>query len=149
MNESERRTLEEQNFPSEGMNTEQRNTYLNIIKHCKDICDSKFLVNDSSKCEIIEMRLKKDGMQIKINGILNIGSEENRCIDGYIFLYQNRTLVDTHITRLLSDGQILEYTVLDEFKIINGKLIRNSFYNDDMKTIASEIEDVSMKGMIK
>ena len=43
----------------------------------------------------------------------------------------------------------MEYTVLDEFKIIDGKLIRNSFYNYDMQKFEAELSDESMKGKLK
>jgi len=36
--------LDEQKFPYEGMNIEERNCYLNIIRNCKDICDSQYKV---------------------------------------------------------------------------------------------------------
>ena len=142
--------LDEQKFPYEGMTLDERNYYLSIITNCKDVSDSKYKVDGESKGQIMNLYFRKTNNQIRINGFLKVGSKtcENRCIDGYIFIYNNRILVDTHITRLLSDGCI-EYTVLDEFKIINGLLKRRSFYNCDMKSSEIEINDTVMKGNLK
>lgn len=141
--------LDEQQFPYENMSLEERNHYLNILKQCKDICDSKYEVNGEKQCQLVNMRLKKDAQQVSLNGTITIGQLENRCIDGYIFLEPSRIIVDMHITRLSPNKELLEYTVLDEFKLQDGKLIRNSYYNHDMKKILAEIDDELTKGMIK
>lgn len=143
--------LDEQRFPYEGINLEERNYYLNIIKNCKDIIDSEHKVDGESKSQINELHFKKVNNQVIINGSLIIGSrtKENRCINGYIFIENNSILVDMHIIRLSNNGAFMEYTVLDEFKIVDGFLRRNSFYNYDMREIEIEINDEIMKGKLK
>ena len=148
MNNLSKAVLDEHRFPYENMSLEERNSYLNILKHCKDICDSIYPVNGERKCQLCEIRLKKNNNKISLNGFLNIGLLENRYIDGYIFIEDSNIIVDTHITRLSQNGTF-EYTVFDEFQIVNGKLIRNSYYNSDMKKVTTEIDDEIMKGMIK
>lgn len=148
MNKLLETVLDEKKFPYEGMTLDERNSYLNIINHCKDVCDSIYKVNGISKCQILEMRFKKNGNQVRINGIMSIGTLENRCIDGFIFLEKDSIIVDALITRILKEGNF-EYRVLDEFSIVDEKLVRKSFYNQDMQIITEEINDSFMKGMIK
>jgi len=143
--------LDEQRFPYEGMTKEERNYYLNIIRNCKDIVDSEYKIDGIGNCEILQIHFKKRNNKININGSLVLGTQikENRTIDGYIFVENNRVIVDMHIIRLSKDGAFMEYTVLDEFKIINDKLIRDSFYNHNMNTTQTEINDEIMKGKLK
>ena len=144
--------LDEQRFPYEGMNIEQRNYYLNIIRNCKDIKDSEHKIDGESVCQILELSFKKKDSHVAINGLLSIGTDnvrENRCIEGLIFMESNNVIVDYHITRLCVGSVPTEYTVLDEFKLCDGKLMRNSFYNYDMKKIETEIDDEIMKGRLK
>lgn len=144
--------LDEQKFPYENMSLEERNYYLNIIKNCKDINDSEHKIDGQNQCQILELRFKKMNSQVYINGTLSIGTEnirEGRCIDGYILIENNSIIVDYHITRLLENTKPMEYTVLDEFKIVNGRLTRNSYYNYNMKNIETQLDDEMMKGMLK
>ena len=58
-NELLKEILDEQRFPCENMSKEERNYYLNILRNCKDICDSDNKVNGIGKCEILETKLVK------------------------------------------------------------------------------------------
>lgn len=140
--------LDEQKFPYENMTLEERNYYINILKSCKDICDSINKVDNQSKCEIVSLNFKKEGNVINANGFLTIGSE-NRCIDANIYISKKNIIVDMQITRLLSNGTNEVYTVLDEFTVQNDKLKRFSQYNVDMKSLYDEIENKEMKGRLK
>ena len=144
--------LDEQNFPYENMSLEERNYYLNIIKNCKDICDSEHKIDGIAKCEIIRARLKKSLNEVNVDGIMRIG-KENRCINANIFLRPNKIIVDSNITRLIENEsgsvEATVYTVLDEFTIENNKLKRRSQYNYDMKSLYDEIENEEMKGKLK
>lgn len=143
--------LDEEKFPYEGMSIDERNYYLNIINHCKDICDSNFKIDGSSTCNIVEMRFIKNKKDIHVNGSLEVGDKvkEYRCIDADIYIEKNRVIVDMVITRLCTKDKIKEYTVLDEFYIENDELKRRSFYNCDMKSIYSSIDNEEMKGRLK
>lgn len=144
--------LDEQRFPYEKMSLEEKKYYLELLRNCKDISDSEHKVGNISKCEIVEMRLKKHNKEILINGSLTIGNDnirENRCVDGYIFKEKGAIFVDMHVIRLCTTSPNREYTVLDEFKIDSGKLKRTSHYNYNMKGIVSDLEDDIMKGRKK
>lgn len=52
-NELMDRILDEQDFPYENMTLDERNYYLDIIKNCKDICDTDNKADGISTCEII------------------------------------------------------------------------------------------------
>ena len=144
--------LDEQDFPYENMTLDERNYYLDIIKNCKDICDTDNKVDGVSTCEIIRARLKKRLNKVNVDGIMHIG-KENRCINADIYLNPDRIIVDSNITRLIEDengkANATIYTVLDEFTIENGKLQRRSQYNYDMKSLYDEIENDEMKGRLK
>ena len=154
MTEQERiqRILDEQNFPYLFMTLEERDFCLNILKNCKDICDSNYKVDGEGKCELLQLSLKKNDNVISANGIMRIG-RENRCINADIFLKPNKIIVDSNITRLIENEngnvEAKSYTVLDEFAIENNKLKRRSQYNYDMKSLYDEIENEEMKGKLK
>lgn len=140
--------LDEQKFPYENMTLEERNYYLNILRDCKDICDSNNKVDSQSKCEIVQLNLKKNDRVINANGFLSIGSEK-RCIDANIFIGKKSIFVDMQITRLLLNGENDVYTVSDEFIVENDNLKRISQYNTNMQSIYDEIENEEMKGRLK
>lgn len=141
--------LDEQWFPYENMTLEERNRYLNIIKNCKDICDTDNKVDGVKNCELVELHLKKNLNKVSFNGSLTIGTDkqrENRCIEGELFLQNRNTIiVDYKIIRLNTNDDHKEYRVLDEFKIEKDIVKRRSQYNYDMISLYEEIE----KGKIK
>lgn len=144
--------LDEQWFPYLGMTLEERNYYLNIIRHCKDICDTENKVDNVSKCELIELHLKKNNNVVSFNGSLTIGTDnlrENRTIEGDLFLEKDSVIVDYEIIRLCIKDEPKKYRVLDEFKIVKDKLQRRSMYNYNMKSIYDTIENEEMKGKLR
>lgn len=144
--------LDEQWFPYEGMTLEERNYYLNIIKNCKDICDTENKVDNVSNCELVELHLKKNLNTVSFNGSLTIGTDkvrENRTIEGDLFLLKDSVVVDYEIIRLCIEEQPKKYRVLDEFKIENDILKRRSQYNYNMKSIYDNIDNEEMKGKLR
>ena len=144
--------LDEQWFPYLGMTLEERNYYLNIIRHCKDICDTENKVDNVSKCELVELHLKKNNYVVSFNGSLTIVTDnlrENRTIEGDLFLEKDSVIVDYEIIRLCIKDEPKKYRVLDEFKIVKDKLQRRSMYNYNMKSIYDTIENEEMKGKLR
>ena len=140
--------LDEQRFPYILMDKNERDYCLNIIRSCKDICDTDNKVNNINKCEIVEMHFRKDDNIVSFSGSLSIGSEF-RTIEGYLYLEKDKILVDYKITRLCSETDKKEYTVLDEFKLENDTLKRRSQYNYDMKSLYTEVNDETVKGRLR
>lgn len=147
MTYNEQLVLEEQNFPCENMSKEERNYYLNILRNCKDICDSDNKVNDIGKCDILQTKLVKKEDFITFNGVMTISSE-NRSMSGFIFIKEDSIIVDMQVTRYFDEGH-KSYSTLDEFKLKDNKLIRRSQYNYNMERIIEEIENEEMKGKLK
>ena len=139
--------LDEQSFPCENMSKEERNYYLNILRNCKDICDSENKVNNIGKCEILEAKLVKKEEFITFNGTMTISSE-NRSMSGFIFIKEDSVIVDMQVTRYFDEGH-KSYSTLDEFKLEDNKLVRRSQYNYNMNSIIEEIENEEMKGKLK
>jgi len=151
LTQNEKEVIFEKNFSNIGITKEERDCYLNLIRNCKDIVDSEHKVDGEGNCEIIQMNFEKKNGEITLNGALSIGSKtkEKRCIDGIILLGNNSILVDMHIVRICVDTLFNEYFVVDEFKLLNGNLIRESYYDYDMKKTSSTINDQEIKGKLK
>ncbi len=147
----EQEILNEQYYRFHDIDKSDGKYYLNIIKHCKDICDTNHVIDGSKICEIVEMSFKKEGNKIKVNGSLTIGDKikENRIIEADMFLDSDKIIVDMLITRLCISDDKKQYRVLDEFSIVDNKLQRRSQYNYDMKSIYTDIDDNEMKGRLK
>ena len=144
--------LDEQRFPYVGMSLEERNYYLNIIKHCKDICDTENIVDSQNECELVELRLKKEEDVINFSGSLTIGTDnisENRTIVGKMFLKKDCVVVIYEITRLCVDCINKVYSVVDKFELKDDKLKRKSNYSYTTKKVSVEINDEELKGKIR
>lgn len=149
--EEQKEILFEEKFPAIGLSKEERDTYLNIIRNCKEILDSEHKIDGEGNCEIIQLYLEKINDTIRFNGDLSIGSKthEVRCIDGYIYTEKGSILVDIHIVRVCVDTLFSEYSTVDEFKIVNNRLVRESYYNYDMKKTRIKINDEGIERKIK
>lgn len=141
------RVTYDENFPCENMTKQERSYYLSILRNCKDICDSDNKVDNIGKCEILKMRLVKKDNVVTTNGVMSIG-RESRAISAIIFQEKDSIVVDMQITRYFDEGHKV-YTVLDEFSIVDNKLVRKSTYNYDMISKYDEISDEEMKGRLK
>ena len=137
--------LDEEKFPCIGMSKDERNYCLNIIKNCKDICDTENKVDDINKCEIVEMHFRKDNNVIIFSGSLSIGGEY-RTIEGHFYIGKDSIIVDSKITRLCVETDRKEYTVLDEFKLEKNSLKRRSQYNYNMENLYTKVTGISLKG---
>ena len=151
LTKEQKEILFEKKFSAIGLSKEERDSYINIIKNCKDIVDSDHKIDGIGKCQIIKLYLEKKEDVIRFNGDLSVGFENNeiRCISGYIYIENDSIIVDMHIIRIGTDTSFKEYTTLDEFKIINGNLVRDSYYNYDMKITRIKIKDERIEREIK
>lgn len=140
--------LDEQRFPYIGMSLEERNYFLNIIRNCKDICDTRHSVDGQTKCELVQLSLKKSGSVVNADGSLSIGNE-NRTIEADIYFEKNGIIVDMLITRLCVEVEHKTYRVLDQFKLKNNKLLRTSSYNYDMKSINTNVDNDEIRSNLK
>lgn len=151
MNKKAKLLLDEQKFPCFDMTKEERDRYLNIISHCKDICDTENKVGNFSKCKIIQMVLRKKGSTVTFNGILSLGEDnivENRCVNGELYVDNDMILVYMNVERFKDIGQ-REYSVVDEFKLEKDLLTRKTRYDYIKSDIIEDIKDEKMKGLIK
>lgn len=151
MNKKAKILLDEQKFPCFDMPKEERNMYLNIIRNCKDICNTENKVGIFNKCKIIQMVLRKKGSAVTFNGVLSIGEDnkfENRCVNGELYVDNNMILVYMNVERFKNIGQ-REYSVVDEFKLENNILTRKTRYDYIKTDIIEEVKDEKMKGLIK
>ena len=153
MNKKAKILLDEQKFPCFDMTKEERDMYLNIIYHCKDICDTENRVGTYSKCKIHEMVLRRKGNSVTFNGILSIGEDkdktfEGRCIRGELYVDKDMILVYMNVERFKNIEQ-REYSVVDEFKLENDVLKRKTRYDYIESDIIENIKDEKMKGLIK
>ncbi len=144
--------IDEQKFPYMNMTLEERNYYLNILRNCKDICDSDNKIDNQGKCELLRLMLKKENDIVRVEGFLTIGSNlkhENRCISADMYLSKDNIIVDMNIIRLSDSCEHKVYTVLDEFTLKDNVLKRRSQYNYDMKSLYNDIENEDMKGRLR
>lgn len=74
--------------------------YEDLIVNCPEIVNSKYHVNGVSKCNIVEMTLRKDDCKVNANGSLSINGEY-RCFDINMYNMGNSKLsMNVNITRL-------------------------------------------------
>ncbi len=140
--------INEQFFKKENITEEEFKYYFELIGKCKDICDSKYIVNGSGKCEILELHLKKvEPSLIKLNGTVYI-DKENRIINGNIYIRSNKIVIDMKVERLLVTEDKY-YSTLDIFKIKDNKLIRTSCYDYSEKETVTEITDLEIKEKLR
>ena len=151
LSKHEQEILNEKYYRFQDIDVNDRKYYLDIIKNCKDICDTEQEVDGCRTCQIVEMLFKKIGNRVVVNGSLTVGEKikENRTIEADMYLDNGKVIVDMLITRLCTLDNIKKYRVLDEFSIIDNKLQRRSQYNYDMKSIYTNIDNNEMKGRLK
>lgn len=150
--DNKEKILKEHYFPHLFMSSYERDFCLKILSNCKDISDSDHKIGNIGKCDIVEMRFKKENDIVRANGSLVIGNEdiqEYRTIDSEIFINEDNIIVDMLVTRLMTEDEHKQYRVLDQFKLENNVLKRRSIYNYDMKSIYDVVKDDEMKGRLK
>lgn len=122
----------EQYFPYQNMNRDDRNFYINLILHTKDVSESEILLNDnsSSKYDLLFLNLSRESYdRVRFDGGIS-NENENRMIYGDIIKAGNKYFVKTFVYRfndsLLDDNK--EYYVTDEFVFKNDRVYRRSKY---------------------
>lgn len=134
----------EQYFQYHNMSVEERNLYINLIRHCKDIMDSEKLLPGKTKVQydLVVLILKKtsDGV-VTFNGAVT-NDDENRWIDGAILNKGNKYAIATSVYRLSDrlDEDEKEYTVSDQFRFKDGKIQRRSMYSDSKAYYEAEFD---------
>ncbi len=92
--------LSEVNRAYINMTEEESKFYENLVVNCPEILNSKYKKDGVSKCNIVEMTLKKDDYKVNANGSLSINGEY-RCFDINIYKTEDSKFVlSTNITRL-------------------------------------------------
>ena len=124
--------LFEQYFSYKGMTRDQRNFYINLLLHTKEIESSEVYLNNnsSSKYDLQFLNLSEEDYVIKFDGAIS-NESENRMIFGDIINMGNKLFVRMNIYRCndLIYGDNKEYSVIDEFVFKNERIIRKSRYD--------------------
>ncbi len=125
---NEEEILLEQYFPYENMDLEERDYYLNLLLHTKDIGDSDTLEKNPT-FDIVTMSLKKTPDYITFNGAV-ANNEENRLVDGIIVKKGNSYTIISNIYRFneFLDDEDKDYSVTDKFTFKGDKLYRKTIY---------------------
>ena len=130
------------------MTIDDRNLFINLLLHTKDISDSEKSIgnNKSTKYDILFINLRKyDGSKCAFEGTVS-GEYENRWINGIIFKEKDKYKVTTNVYRLNDclDEDEKEYVVFDTFEFNYGydpdKAFRTSRYMNEEVTYTSEVE---------
>ena len=131
--------LLEQYFTYINMSEENRNNFINILLHTKDIYDSEKNLEGAkySNFDLLTLHLMNREGIVKFNGAV-YNDYENRIIDGIIYSKSNKIYVNTTIYRLNDFVSDKEYNVNDTFVFKDGRVIRRSVY-DDGKYFEDEI----------
>ncbi len=139
--------LSEQLYPYSNLTSEERDFYLNLLLHTKEISDSQNKVSKNSRaCYDIEYlnlncflknETKRNAL-IDFEGTIT-NRDENRIIRGTIFKHGNKYTVNTSFYRTSGyiDEEECDFKVIDEFTIKNGKTTRVAIYRD--KTFEEDI----------
>ena len=139
--------LSEQLYPYSNLTSEERDFYLNLLLHTKEICDSQNNVSNNSRtCYDIEYlslncflknETKRNAL-IDFEGTIT-NRDENRIIRGTIFKHNNKYTVNTSFYRTSGyiDEDDCDFKVIDEFTIRHGKTTRIAIYRD--KTFEDDI----------
>jgi hypothetical protein len=113
----------EQYFPA-NISREKQLFLLDLIEKTVELSDTVYPIDGIKNGKLINMHLKKVNDDIiYMSGFYNIG-KENRCLEGEIYLYNNKVYIDSLITRL---GQIpisekKMYRSMDKFTLLKTKI---------------------------
>lgn len=136
------KVLLEQNFISKNMEENERNFYINLLLHSKDVCDSDIYINKHglSHYELSFLNLENMNGLVRFEGV-TYNEYENRMISGVIFRRLNKYFIKTNVYRcndfLLDDDN--EYSVYDEFIFKDSKVFRRSRYEHESSFCESEV----------
>ncbi len=134
--------LLEQNFPYRNMEKEDRNFYINLLLHTKDVCDSDIYINKNglSNYDLLFLNLVKTNGIVRFDGA-TYNEYESRLISGYIIRKGNKYFIETNVYRCndVIDDDDKEYSAYDEFIFKDSRIIRKSRYDSSTYSEA-EIE---------
>ncbi len=113
----------EHHFPA-NISREKQLILLDLIEKTVELTETVYPIDGIKRGKLIRMNLKKlEDNIIHMSGFYNIG-RENRCLEGEIYLYNNKIYIDSLITRLggipSSDRKV--YRILDKFTILKTKI---------------------------
>jgi|GEM_PF-2670182 len=132
-------------FPA-NITKEKQLILLDLIEKTVELSDTVYPIDGIKNGKLISMHLKKeDDDIIYMSGFYNI-SKENRCLEGEIYIYNNKIYIDSLITRLgeipSTDKKV--YRCMDKFTILKTKIkheticsnriVKNSYSKDTNKT---------------
>jgi len=97
---------------------------LDLIEKTVELSNTVYPIDGIKNGKLISLHLKKaDDDIIYMSGFYNIG-KENRCLEGEIYIYNNKIYIDSLITRLgeipISDKKV--YRCMDKFTLLKTKI---------------------------
>ena len=135
----------EHHFPT-NIPKEKQLILLDLIEKTVELSDTVYPIDGIKNGKLISMYLKEAGDDIiYMSGFYNIG-KENRCLEGEIYIYNNKVYIDSLITRLgeipSTDKKV--YRFMDKFTLLktkinheticSNKIIKNSYSRIKNKT---------------
>lgn len=135
----------EHHFPT-NISKEKQLILLDLIEKTFELSDTVYPINGIKNGKLISMHLKEvDDNIIYMSGFYNIG-KENRCLEGEIYIYNNKVYIDSMITRLgqipFNDKKV--YRCMDKFTLLKTKInheticsnriVKNSYSKCENKT---------------
>jgi len=141
---NEDKILVEQYFPAQNLDENDRNFYLNLLLHSKELTSSDYNFRDSSPSnyDFVFMSLNDEGSIVRFDGAITNG-EENKLMYGAILRRGEKYYIFSDVYRLfeLVFGDDKEYRVTDEFSFKDGSVTRKSSYG----TASSTVSKVTLK----
>ncbi len=141
--------IDEMLFPYEGISKEERDFCLDILRNCKDICDTDNNLGEHRKCNIVTVSFKRKDNFIAANGELILGDDEKkefRSIEVLFSMYKDKVVTNMVVTRWTDPQET--YRVIETFMYKDGVLSRKSVYEQKGFT-HTVIEDEKVKGRFK
>ncbi len=110
-------------FPA-NMSKEKQLILLDLIEKTVELSDTVYPIDGMKSGKLISMHLKTVNHDIiYMSGFYNI-SKENRCIEGEIYIDNNKIYIDSLITRLgeIPIGDKKVYRFIDKFTLLKTKI---------------------------
>ena len=125
--------LLEQLFGSRNINKSQRDFYINLILHSKELQDSEFGCDESSPREydLVFLSLVGEGKKVSFNGAISNGVE-NKWITGHVISTKRKHLLKTSVDRLsemVPDSE-KSYDYFEIFEFDKDDIKRTTTYSD-------------------
>lgn len=130
---NEDRILFELRFSYQGLNDEEGDYYIDLIRHIKEVTDSEYVIKGSSNSsfDLVTFALRKlPNGEVSFNGAIG-NEDENKWVDGVIKTIGSKVYVSSEITPLhesITDKR--SYNTVDYFNSKGSKVIRKTSYSD-------------------